>query len=83
MHTLIANFFCIIGLSDIDYINVYSTRTFSSGSSNGATQCVEVVIVDDSTFEGNKSFTMTLTTADINVLLRTAVTTISLIDDES
>ena len=64
-------------------MNAYSTQTFTSGSSDGATKCVEVVLVDDSTFEGNESFTVTLTTANINVLLRTAVTTISLLDDES
>ena len=54
-----------------DYTSVSSVQTFTSGSNNGSTRCIDIRITDDNAFEGNESFRITLSTADSNVVLGT------------
>lgn len=71
------------GMNGLDYINIYSAETFTSGSMNGATRCVDTIILDDNALEGNQNFTLTLTTVDSSVILGTAVTAIKIVDNDS
>ena len=42
---------------------------FLTGSTDGAMQCLIISIVDDTTMDGDVTFTVTLTTADPDVML--------------
>ena len=68
-------------LDDIDYIGVSSYLTYTSGSSNGTTKCVEIRILDDKAFEGNQYFTVTYFTSDRSVRIRSG-TFVSIVDDD-
>ena len=63
-----------------DYYNVSQIITFTSGSSMGDTQCVEISIIDDNNVECddvfNVSLTTTLSTVSIPVEHETASVTI-------
>ena len=56
---------------------------FTTGSINGAMICVNITILDDSILEENETFTMTLTTADSDVIIGTTMAAIIIIDDDS
>ena len=57
--------------------------TFTPGSSENDTRCVNVTIMDDNALEGNQTFSVILSTSNPNVMLRTNVTTITIIDNDS
>jgi hypothetical protein len=65
-----------------DYISTSEVETFTSGSSDGATRCVKIPILDDDASEGEQTFILTLTASDPDVMLGNNVTTITIIDDE-
>ncbi len=65
-----------------DYIRFSSNNTFSSGSIDNDTRCVDVSIVDDDVLEGNQNFIVTLTTPDPNVILGNEMTTVAIIDND-
>ena len=66
-----------------DYINVLSDETFTSGSINGDTRCVNITILEDYALEENETFLVTLNSSDSNVMMGTFVTTIDIIDNDS
>ena len=69
-----------------DYIRPTSSHhMFASGSSDGTTECVNIMIVDDDALEGNQTFTVSLRTADTNdeVMVVANLTRITIIDDDS
>ena len=70
------------GQSPSDYIAVLTTQTFTSGSRNGATRCIEINIVDDNIFEGTQYFVISLelTMRNPHVLLDVAATNITILD---
>ena len=65
-----------------DYTRVNSLLNFTSGSSNNATKCQDIIISDDITIENNQTFTVTLSTTDPDVLLGEYILTISIIDND-
>ena len=70
------------GQSTSDYIAVLSTQTFMSGSRNGATRCIDIAIVDNDVYEGNKYFiiSLELTMRNPYVLLEVTAINITIID---
>ena len=73
----------LLGLSGFDFVMTTSDQTFISGSSNGSTRCLNVSIHEDNTLEGNQIFSVNLSTEDSNVVLGTAITVITIIDNDS
>ena len=56
---------------------ISSPLTFSAGSADSATQCLDVTIINDDIFEGDETFTVGLTVATSDVMMginRTTVT---------
>ena len=69
----------------IDYISPSSPhQMFAFGSTDGTTECVNIVIVDDDALEGNQTFTVSLKTQDPNdeVMVVANLTRITIIDNE-
>ena len=62
-----------------DYIGVSMNLVFSTGSSNGALQCINVTIIDSPTIEEDETFTVILTTSAV-VALGNDVITITIIE---
>ena len=65
-----------------DYARGYFSRVFITGSTNSDTQCVDLLIVDDSALEGDQAFTLILATLDPDVILRETTTTITITDND-
>ena len=65
-----------------DYTNISSDEVFPSESTDNATACVNITILDDDILEGDHAFTVTLTTLDPDVMLGNYETTITIIDNE-
>ena len=72
-----------IALDGSDYNSVSSTEIFTSGSTDGATRCVNITIIDDGALEGNQTFTVVETTRDVDVVIGTNITTIKIVDNDS
>ena len=65
----------------INYITVFTTEVFASGSIDNATKCVDITIIDDGAFEGDQTFTVALATADPDVMLKNNMTAITITDN--
>ena len=52
-----------------DYVRLSTDLVFTAGSSNGAIQCIDVVIIDSPEVEEDENFTVTLTTSSSVVTL--------------
>ena len=74
---------CDAALSDSDYASFSSTKIFPIGSSNGATQCMNIKILDDNVLEANEYFTVTLGTIDSDLALGIAIGIITITDNDS
>ena len=72
-----------VALSSIDYARASKILAFPAGSTDSAVQCLAVTIADNTVLDGDKIFTVTLFTTDLDVVLGNYVTTITIIDDES
>ena len=70
-------------LADSDYNSISSSMVFPAGSTDNATRCVGITVIDDSALEGDQTFTVTLTTSDPGVILGTNIATITIIDNDS
>ena len=68
------------GQSPSDYTTVSSTQTFTSGSRNGTTRCIDINIVDNDIFEGNQYFIVKSTIRNPHVMLGVAVSNITILD---
>ena len=66
-----------------DHISHSSVETFVAGSTDNATRCVNVTILDDAALEGDHTFTVTLSTSDPDVVLGNNVTVITIEDNDS
>ena len=53
-----------------------------SGSTDNATRCVDITIIDDDALEGNQTFTVTLTTSDLSVVILSDETTVLIMDND-
>ena len=59
------------------------TLTFSeTTSTDDVMQCIDVDITNDNVFEGNETFTVTLTTTNPRVTLENNEATVTITDDE-
>ncbi len=65
-----------------DYTHVSTLMTFISGATNSAVQCVDISILEDDALEGNQTFTVTLTTPDLDVMLGNDMNTITITDND-
>ena len=67
-----------------DYLGVSMDLVFTAGTSNGTMQCLDVAIYGDSLFEGDKTFTVTLTLNNPRntVELGNNMTTITILDND-
>ena len=66
-----------------DYMSLSSVETFAAGSTDTATRCVNITILDDAALEGDQTFTLTLSTSDPDVLLGNDKTLITIEDNDS
>ena len=73
----------LTAISRFDYTFTSSDVTFSFGSTDSSLGCVNITILDDAALDGNKAFTVTLTTSDPDVLLGNSLTVITIVDDDS
>ena len=64
-------------------MSLSSVETFVAGSTDNATRCVNITILDDAALEGNQTFTLTLSTSDPDVVLGNNVTVITIEDNDS
>ena len=73
-----------VALSGYDYAGGIVTVTFPTGSTNTDTGswCLTVNIANNDDVDGDKTFTVTLTTADSDVMLGNSLTTVTIMDDE-
>ena len=69
-------------MAGLDYTSVSFDVAFPSGSTDNATACVNINILDDDILEGDHTFTVTLTILDPDVMLDNNETTITIRDDE-
>ena len=66
-----------------DYTVASSTLTFpATTSTDDPMQCVNISITDDDEFEGNETFTVTLTTTNPQVTVGNTETAIIITDNE-
>ena len=56
---------------------------FTAGSQAGDTQCVEIVITDDSCVEEDEHFSVNLTTSDEDVKFHINYASVRILDDDS
>ena len=59
-----------------------ATLTFTMGSSEGATQCLNVTVVDDDVVERVETFSVTMMEDDDGVRLGNSRSTITITDNE-
>ena len=56
--------------------------TFTSGSMDNVTRCVDISIIDDNALEGEETFTVALTTFEHNVVLGNDLLIVTIIDND-
>ena len=69
-------------LSGTDYEAVTSDVIFATRSSDGDEECVNITILEDDALETSETFTVTLTTSDLDVMIDTNVTTVIILDND-
>ena len=72
-----------LAVAGTDYFSVQFYRILPSGSADNALECFDITIINDAVLEGNEAFTVTLSTPDQNVMLRTNTSTITITDNDS
>ena len=65
-----------------DYEQISAPLTFPTGSVAGDMQCVNISIVDDFLFEGDETFTVSLTVTTPGVMEGNTSTTVTIRDDD-
>ena len=73
----------IIARVDSDYERVHSEQAFVSGSSDGATSCVDIAIINDLALEGDQTFILSMTTSDPQVMIGAGDTNVTITDNDS
>ena len=69
-------------MENLDYTSGNFIEVFASGSTDTATECVYISIINDSALEGDQDFTLVLTTSDANVLITRNTTVITIVDND-
>ena len=72
----------ITAIAGFDYFYTSAAQTFTSGSGNGTIRCVTISLINDNVFDGEQTFTVSLTTPDPNVLITNAETIITIQEDD-
>ena len=68
-------------LNGSDFVGTTANLVFPAGSSTGATQCINIIILDDGVRERDERFTVMLMTFDPGVITGNNETTVVIIDD--
>lgn len=82
------NSFCLFikiivsAVATTDYTEAVMTLTFLQGSMNGAMECLDVTIANDTALEGDETFAVTLTTSDTDVMLGNNQTEVTISDED-
>ena len=71
---------CIIDA--VDFTSVTAQLTFQPSQAN-VPQCEDVPIQQDTILETNESFTLELSTTDLDVILAPQIATVSILDNDS
>ena len=71
-------------MAPFDYTSVNLNQMFSTGSADGATECVNIHIIDDNALEANQTFSVILSTMDPDdeVMIAVNITVIIIIDND-
>ena len=71
-------------MDPFDYTSVNSDRMFVTGSADGATECVNISIIDDNALEATQTFSVILSTMDPAdaVMIAVNITYITIIDND-
>ena len=69
-------------MAGTNYDALSSVETFTSGSTDGHEECLNITIIDDSAFSSDETFTLTLTTSDPDVIIENSVTAITIMDTD-
>lgn len=81
MHTQLK--FKTIGEYGSDYNAASSVeRTFTPGSKNGATKCINITILEDIVTEEDENFTIILTSSDAHALIQGDITLVKILDND-
>ena len=73
----------VTAVAGSDYTPVSMPLEFPAGSSHGDTQCIDVVILDNSILEDNETFTVMLDVITSHVMEGTSLTTVTIHDNDS
>ena len=65
-----------------DYTSGYFNKTFVYGSTDMATECVDIIIEDDGALEGDQHFTLMLSTVDADVIVQGNETFVIITDND-
>ncbi len=65
-----------------DYAIISSVLIFISGSTDNATRCVDISILEDNALEGNQTFTVVVATSDPDVMFQTSMTSVTITDND-
>lgn len=72
----------ILASANLDYVAIFMNLTFPVGSSDNATQCIDVIIIDDNILERNEIITVELDITSIGAGARNDVISITILDDD-
>ena len=70
---------CVIVSGGEDYVSTTVTLTFNGTST---TTCTDIFITPDDDYEGNETFSVSLTTTDSNVTLNPDRSQVTITDDD-
>ncbi len=69
-------------LSGSDYSYRSSDTIFTSGATDNTVNCVDMIILEDDALEGDQTFTVALSTSDLDVILENDETNTTITDND-
>ena len=69
-------------MAGYDLHTAFQNEVFRLGSANNSFRCSVISIIDDAALEGNQMFRVTLSTLDLNVMVKTSTTTVTILDND-
>ena len=55
---------------------------FVTGSTDSSMECVNITILDDDAFEGDQTFTVSISTSDLSVMFGTNTMSVTITDND-
>ena len=68
--------------NDYSLVTMMNSVTFSSGSTMGNFECIEINIVEDQRLEADEVFDLTISSSNANVMINGATTTVTIEDND-